>query len=129
MIHGEAAGIVLRLDEPLSFWGGLDPETGLIIDARHPQRGESVSGRVIVMATGRGSSSASSTLVEAIGQGTAPIAIVLAEADDIIALGAVVADELYGLLMPVVVVNEDDFASLSTGDHVSISAAGEIATS
>jgi predicted aconitase with swiveling domain len=53
MVAGEASGEVLRLDEPLSFWGGLDPTTGRIIDRRHPQVGESVADRVLVMPSGR----------------------------------------------------------------------------
>ena len=74
MVPGAAQGDVLRLDEPLSFWGGLDPETGRIIDRHHPQLDESVVGRVLVMPSGRGSSSASSALCEAIRAGTGPFA-------------------------------------------------------
>ena len=94
------------LAEPLSLWGGLDPETGEIIDRRHPQSGQIVTGRVLLMPRGRGSSSASSILLEAVKAGTAPAAIVLAENDPMLALGAVVARELYGDALPVVVVEE-----------------------
>jgi uncharacterized protein len=100
---GVASGEVLVLSEPLSFWGGLDPVTGLVIDGHHPQVGASLTGRVLVMPGGRGSSSSSSVLAEAIRCGTAPAAIVLGEADAIVALGAIVAGELYGIEMPVVV--------------------------
>ena len=48
LVPGEASGPVLALDEPLSFWGGLEPETGLIIDRRHPQLGACVTGAVLV---------------------------------------------------------------------------------
>ena len=94
------------LDEPLSFWGGVDPATGHIIDARHPQHGANVAGRILVMRSGRGSSSSSSVLAEAIRVGTAPAAIVLGEADPILALGAIVARELFGTTIPVVVAAE-----------------------
>jgi uncharacterized protein len=107
------------LDEPLSLWGGLDPETGDVIDVRHPQHGANVSGRILVMPSGRGSSSSSSVLAEAIRAGTAPAAIVLSEPDPIVALGSVVARELYGLVTPVVVV---DSSGLRTGDEVSVAA-------
>jgi predicted aconitase with swiveling domain len=100
---GEASGRVLVLDEPLSFWGGLDPATGRLIDAHHPQHGTMLAGRVLVMASGRGSSSSSYVLAEAIRAGTAPAAIVLDEPDAIVALGAIVAGELYGIDVPVVV--------------------------
>ena len=96
-------GPALILDEPLSFWGGIDPETGEVVDVRHPQRGVNVTGRILVMPSGRGSSSSSSVLAEAIRAGTAPAAIVLGEADPILALGSIVARELYGASVPVVV--------------------------
>jgi predicted aconitase with swiveling domain len=90
------------LDEPLSFWGGFDPETGRITDPRHPQRGTVLTGRVVVMPSGRGSSSSSAVLAEAVRIGTAPAAIVLYEPDPIVVLGAVVASELYGRTVPIV---------------------------
>ena len=62
LIAGEARGTVLALDEPLSFWGGFDAETGTVIDRAHPQVGASLAGRVVVMPFGRGSSSGSSVL-------------------------------------------------------------------
>jgi predicted aconitase with swiveling domain len=104
LVAGSAEGDALVLDEPLSFWGGVDPATGAVVDPHHPQRGERVGGRVLVMPSGRGSSSSSSVLAEAIRTGTAPTAIVLLEADPILALGAIVARELYGSTMPVVVI-------------------------
>jgi predicted aconitase with swiveling domain len=109
---GEARGSVLVLDEPLSFWGGVDPETGLVIDVHHPQRGVRVTGRVLAMPSGRGSSSSSSVLVESIHAGTGPIAIVMWEPDPIIALGAIVLRELFGTRFPVVVVDEATYRSL-----------------
>lgn len=100
---GVATGEVLVLAEPLSFWGGLDPETGTLIDAHHPQVGATITARVLVMRSGRGSSSSSYVLAEAIRAGTAPAAVVLAEADPIVLLGAIVAEAIYGVSMPVVV--------------------------
>ena len=107
LVAGTAEGPALVLDEPLSLWGGLDPETGNIVDTRHPQRGANVTGRVLVLPSGRGSSSSSSVLAEAIRAGTAPAAIVLGEADPILPLGAIVARELYGSSLPIVVVVPD----------------------
>ena len=104
LVPGTATGEVLALDDPLSFWGGLDPATGRLIDAHHPQAGASLTGTVLVMPAGRGSSSSSYVLAEAIRAGTAPAAIVLGEPDAIVALGAIVAGELYGIEVPVVVV-------------------------
>jgi predicted aconitase with swiveling domain len=106
LVAGAAEGRALVLDEPLSFWGGVDPATGDIVDPRHPQHGMNVAGRILVMPSGRGSSSSSSVLAEAIRSGTAPAAIVLGEADPILALGAIVARELFGTTIPVVVAAE-----------------------
>ena len=102
LVDGRASAAVLCLTEPLSFWGGVDPSTGSITDVHHPQRGSTVTGTILVMPSGRGSSSSSSVLAEAIRIGTAPSAIVLAELDPILALGSIVAGELYGITVPVV---------------------------
>lgn len=125
MVPGEVIGTALVLDEPLSLWGGLHAETGLITDVHHPQHGECVSGTVLVMPTGRGSSSASSVLAEAVRVGTAPVAIVLSERDEIVALGSLVAEEIYGSVTPVIV--SADSHQIVTGDRVQIGAAGNLA--
>ena len=129
LVAGEATGPVLVLDEPLSFWGGLDAETGQIIDQRHPQVGVSVAGTVLVMPAGRGSSSGSSVLAEAIHAGTGPVAIVMLHPDEIVALGAVVADELYGETVPVVVVGRGVYEGLVTGEPVRVGRDGSVAAS
>ena len=120
LVDGSAAGHALVLEDPLSFWGGLDPSTGEIIEAGHPQRGEVVTGRILVMPSGRGSSSSATVLAEAIRAGTAPAAIVLGEADPILALGAIVARELYGVAIPVFVASPDGYATIRDGDQVSL---------
>jgi len=122
LVAGAATGPTLVLAEPLSFWGGIDPETGEIIDRRHPQRGDQVTGTVLVMPSGRGSSSSSTVLAEAIRLGTAPAAIVLGDPDEIVLLGALVAEELYGITMPVVVATPDEYARFRTGEIAEIAA-------
>lgn len=103
LVEGEAVGEALILDEPLSLWGGYDPDEGRIIDGSHPQHGESLAGRVVFMAHGRGSSSSSAVLAEALRLGTGPAAIVLGEPDQILVTGALVARLLYDVSCPVVV--------------------------
>ena len=117
---GHAEGVVLVLDAPLSFWGGFDATTGRITDQHHPQVGVVLTRRVLVMPGGRGSSSSSSVLAEAIRAETAPAAIVLREADPIIALGAIVAAELYGRQMPVVAVDARLYQGLHSGQRIAI---------
>ncbi|TDD17784.1 DUF126 domain-containing protein [Kribbella turkmenica] len=127
MIHartlhpGTASGETVRLTAPLSFWGGTD-EHGRIVDAHHPQCGAILAGRVLVMESGRGSSSASSVLAEQIRTHTAPAAIILARPDTIIALGALVAHELYGLATPVVVVDHPTYDELPSDRRLRVEA-------
>ncbi len=120
LVTAAAAGAALRLAEPLSLWGGFDPERGVVIETRHPQCGAVLAGRVVVMAWGRGSSSSSSVLLEAVRARTAPAAFVLLEADGILALGALVARELYGRGPAVVVLGAAEHAAIPDGAVVSI---------
>jgi predicted aconitase with swiveling domain len=121
LVAGEAAGPALVLEAPLSLWGGMDPRTGRLSDHHHPQLGATVTGQVLVMPSGRGSSSSSSVLAEAIRLGTAPLAILLAEADAILVLGALVAEYLYGRTCPVVVLPDGARGTIATGDQVAVS--------
>lgn len=114
------ASTALVLDEPLSLWGGLDPATSRIIDAHHPQRGREVAGRVLVMPGGRGSSSSASVLAEAVRARTAPVAIVLGEPDLILAIGAAVAEELYGIRTPLVVLGPVERGRIRDGEPVDL---------
>lgn len=122
LVEGQGSGAALVLSEPLSFWGGLDPKTGEIIDRHHPEVGKVLSEKVLVMPRGRGSSSSSSTLAEAFVMGTGPVAIVLGEPDPIVALGSLVIRELYGGSPPVVVLERDAYRRIATGDRVSVQA-------
>ena len=126
LLAGTAAGTVIVLEEPLSMWGGLDPATGEIIDRRHPQSGLTVTGSILALPHGRGSSSAASVLAEAIRLRTAPAAILLAEPDDIILLGALVAEEMYGLICPIVEVDAATYAELKTGMTANVAADGTV---
>jgi predicted aconitase with swiveling domain len=114
----------LVLSEPLSLWGGMDPSTGRLIDAHHPQRGASLAGRVLVMPSGRGSSSSASVLAEAVRAGTAPAAILLGEPDLILSIGSAVAEELYGVDVPVRVLTADELAAIRDGETVTVEASG-----
>jgi predicted aconitase with swiveling domain len=112
LCSGEGSGTLLLLDEPLSFWGGTDRKTGLIIDAHHPQHGTSIAGRVLVMDASRGSSSSSSVLAEQLRAGVGPAAILLTARDAIVALGALAAAELYGTRMPLAMLDAGAAATL-----------------
>lgn len=126
VVAGEAAGVALVAREPLSFWGGLDPTTGEVIDRQHDLSGQVVTARVLVLPYSRGSSTASTVLLEAIRAGTAPAAIISSSPDPMLALGAIVADELYGRTVPVVALAEADYAAVRTGDRLAVHADGTV---
>lgn len=119
-------GPVLVLDEPLSFWGAFEPRTGVILDVHHPQRGASVKGTILLMRESKGSGSAPGAIAEAIRLGTAPAAIILVTPDINLAIGAEVAQTLYGRTCAVLAVPEEDFSALRRMSHLHISAEGEI---
>ena len=106
---------LLRLDAPISFWGGVDPASGAIIDVRHPQHGWSVAGRLLALPGAIGSSSSSSVLLELTRIGKAPAAILMVEPDAILMLGLVVAREMGWSGPPARRISPQDFASLRPG--------------
>ena len=126
IVPGTAQGIVLRSDRALSLWGGVDPETGRIIDRRHDRLGESIVGRILVLPAEKGSSTGSAVLLELIRAGKAPAAIVTFESAPIVAVGAIVAEELYGGSIPIVRLAFRDLASLRDGETVCVRAEGSI---
>lgn len=123
---GDAGGPVLSLDEPLSFWGAFEPRTGVILDVHHPQRGACVTGTVLVMTETRGSGSAPGAIAEAVRLGTAPAAIILAEPDINLAIGAEVAATLYGRHCTVASVLPHELEALRRAKHLVIAEDGTI---
>ena len=111
LVPGMAHGELVRLTEPLSLWGGLDPKMGLVVDRGHPQFGVSLAGCIVAMPFGRGSSSSSSVLAEALRLGTGPAALVLNEPDSILVIGVLVARYLYEITCPVLIGSVPDSAS------------------
>lgn len=123
---GAAEGAVLELEAPLSFWGGFDPRTGVILDVHHPQRGVCLTGAILLMREARGSGSAPGAIAEAIRLGTAPAAIILVTPDVNLAIGAQVAETLYGKPCPVLAVSADDYEILKRAAKLRITRGGAI---
>ena len=126
VVPGAAEGTALVTAEPLSFWGGLNTATGEIVDRRHERSGQVVTGRIFVLPRGRGSSTASACLLESIRAGTAPAAIITARTEPVLALGSIVADELYGRSVPMVVLPEEAFGSIRDGDRLTVEPDGTV---
>jgi hypothetical protein len=109
---GRAEGEALVSSEPIGFLGGVDPETGVVIETGHPLEGQSVARRVLVFATGKGSTVGSYTIYRLACAGLAPAAIVNAEADPVVAVGAIIAE--------IPMVDQVDISRIHTGDWVSV---------
>jgi uncharacterized protein len=118
------SGPLLRLSEPVSFWGGVDEKTGRIIDVHHPQFQVSLVGTALLMGAARGSSSSSSTLLECVRLGTAPALLLLTERDTILAVGVAAAWEIYGRGPSVVVL--PGALSAPDGERIRVDEQGRI---
>lgn len=126
VVAGEAAGRALVSSEPLSFWGGYDYHTGEIIDRRHPLSGQVAAARILVVPFTRGSSTTTAVLLEAVKAKTAPAAILTTGVDSFFALASIVADEMYHTPIPILSLDAEDFASLQSGEWITVSADGKI---
>ena len=126
LMAGQAEGPVLRLAEPVSFWGGVDPQTSVLTDPRGPALGVAIAGRVLVLAQTRGSSSSSAVLLELLRGGRAPAALVLAEVDAILIIGVLVAREMRWPTIPVLELPLASHAALDDGRTVRVTGNGAI---
>jgi predicted aconitase with swiveling domain len=109
---GRAAGEALVSPAPIGFLGGVDPETGIVIEPGHPLQGESVAGRVLVFPTGKGSTVGSYTILRLAKAGRAPVAIINAQSEAIVAVGAIIAE--------IPMVDLIDIGQIETGDWVAV---------
>ena len=120
LVQQAARGDVLVCAEGLSFWGGVDPDTGVIIDAHHPACGATLAGRIVLMPTSRGSCSGSGVLLQLARSGRAPAALVFCEDEETLTLGAMIAQRLFEC--PLAVLRLD----LATYDALSQAKSAEI---
>jgi predicted aconitase with swiveling domain len=117
----------MALSAPISFWGGVNPKTAEIADARHPEYGQCIHGRALLIPETIGSSSAAAILLELVHAGIAPAALVLHEPDAILLLGLIVAREM-GHPTPIALrLDRRHFAELH-GHRLRISEAGRLST-
>ena len=115
----------LALTAPISFWGGVDPKTGTIVDPRHPEHGFDLSGKAVMIPATIGSSSASAILLELVHAKRAPAAIIMHEPDAILLLGLVVAKEM-GLTTPIALRLDRQQFPLLHHRELSISVSGSL---
>lgn len=123
-----AEGEGLVLSAPISFWGGVDPKFGRIVDIRHPQHGASIGGSVLFLPDTIGSSSASAVLLELVHAGKAPAAIVMHQPDAILLLGLIVAREM-GWEAPMALGLDRRTHGLFAGQRISVASDGLLCAS
>jgi uncharacterized protein len=123
---GSAAGPVLVLTEPVSFWGAYDPRSGKIVDTHHPQSGLYLGGHILLLPETRGSGGTPGGIAEAIRRGTSPLGIILITPDINLAIGAAVAAKLYDKQCPVLAVGATDYRKLIHCLQIGIASDGQI---
>ncbi|KAJ5019758.1 hypothetical protein K4K57_010425 [Colletotrichum sp. SAR 10_99] len=122
VIPGSFHGPLVFSDVPLSFMMGVDPKTGVVVDAHHPLLGTSVKGKVLAIPCGRGSCSGSGALLELILTGNAPAALIFQEPEMILTLGVMVAEAMFDRRIPVIFLQgNEDFKKLRGASEVDIS--------
>ena len=109
---GRAQGEALVSPAPIGFLGGVDPETGKVVERGHPLEGQAIAGRILTFPTGKGSTVGSYTLYRLRRNGLAPAGIINAESEPIVAVGAIISD--------IPMVDQIDLAQIRTGDRVTI---------
>lgn len=109
---GQAEGEALVSPAAIGFLGGVDPETGVILDPGHPLQGRSIAGKILVFPHGKGSTVGSYTILRLARAGAAPLAMINSNSEAITAVGAIIAD--------IPMVDQVDIALIETGDRVRI---------
>ncbi len=126
LVEGSAEGQVLTLEKTLSFWGGFDPAQGEIIDVHHPQVGNRVHNKILVIPASHGSAGTPACIAESLRNSSGPLAFVLGVADVNICVGVSVANRLYGMSIPVIEISTDDLLLFLNVDNAVVQRDGAI---
>ena len=122
VVPGYAKGEVLATSQSISFWGGVDPQTGLINDPRHELFNQSVASKILVFPHGKGSSTGSLMMLELARINKAPAAIVNVRSEPILATGPIVCKHFYSKEIPMLSLDQTSFQALKTGQQVTVDA-------
>ena len=112
IFKGKAEGEALVTEMPISFYGGVDPNTGVVIEKGHQLNGQSVKGKILVFPQGKGSTVGSYTLYRMKKNGVAPAGMINKECETIIAVGAIISE--------ITTIDKVDISKIKTGNKVSI---------
>jgi cis-L-3-hydroxyproline dehydratase len=127
ILPGSAEGPVLASTEPLSFWGGIDPATGKVIDVHHPLHGQTVTGAILMLPSTRGSCTGSGVLLDLVLTGKAPAALIFSGPEDVVTLGAMVAGEMFDHPLPILRLDPADWEALAARTEARITASALVA--
>ena len=111
---GKATGPAMVSSDGISFYGGVEPETGMVVEKGHPLEGKSVKGKVLAFPEGKGSTVGSYVLYDMAKRGTGPIAIINKEIETIIAVGAIISE--------IPCVDKIEIEKIKDGDEVIVDA-------
>lgn len=123
IVAGETRGELLLLSQPISFWGGVDPATGIICQPSHPQYQQSIAGKILALPGTIGSSSSSAVMLELLYNKHAPLGLLLQTPDAILSLGVIVSREMNYGEVPII---ECDLSKLSNGMTILITENGTV---
>lgn len=112
IFRGKAESEALTTTQPISFYGGVDPNTGVVIEKGHELQGQTVKGKILVFPQGKGSTVGSYTLYRLKKNGVAPAGMVNRECETIIAVGAIISE--------IPCVDKVDISKIKTGDKIRI---------
>ncbi len=117
---GRAEGRALVSPVPIGFLGGVDPDSGVVLEPGHPLQGQSVAGRVLVFPTGKGSTVGSYTVLRLGRSGRGPVAMINAQSEAIVAVGAILAGIPMIDLVDIETIHDGDWVVIA-GDTVTVS--------
>ena len=117
-VYGNVRAELLWANEPMSFWGTVDPQTGVIRDNRHALYQKNMSGKVLAFTTPKGSSGTGLIILEQVRTGCAPAAIINLRSDPVVLTGPIIAKRFYNVDIPVVNISEEYYAKLEGAREV-----------
>jgi predicted aconitase with swiveling domain len=109
---GVAEGKALVTNQPISFYGGVDPDKGLIVEKGHELEGKEIKGKILVFPNGKGSTVGSYTLYRLKKNGVSPAGIINKECETVVAVGAIISE--------IPCVDKIDISQIRNGDIVEI---------
>ena len=115
---GEAEGEALVSPVAIGFLGGVDPETGIILDPNHPLKGKSIADKILVFPHGKGSTVGSYTILRLAKNGVAPRAMLNANSEAITAVGAIIAEIPMVDLIDITQINSGDWVRVTEGEVI-----------